>query len=290
MEVMNRTIGLAHLSALHLSPPELVDAAAAAGFTSVGIRVHPATRGETPYPMAAGSFMSVQTIERLAATGLVVRDVEVFTLDGHRGRKDWEPVLEAGAALGASVLNVIGGDPDRARLTDSLAALVEDARKYGIRPSIEPISYQPLDSIPAAGLLVEQTGCGIMLDTLHFVRAGGLIGELIALPAGAVTVIQLCDGPAGTPALPVPHRMPLGQDVNGSARQIESRAKRLAPGEGVFPLREILAALPDAPISIEVPDVWAVEALGTDAHLKHLHTTAERLIGSLLNTEMESTS
>jgi sugar phosphate isomerase/epimerase len=287
---MNRTIGLAHLSALHLSPPELVDAAAAAGFASVGIRVYPATPGESPYPMAAGSFMSAQTIERLAATGLAVRDVEAFTLNGERGREQWEPALEAGAALGASVLNVIGGDSDPARLRDSLAALVDDARKYGIRPSVEPISYQPLDSVTAAGLLVEETGCGIMLDVLHFVRAGGRIPELEDLPAGAVTIIQLCDGPQGTPALPVPRRMPLGQDVNGSARQIESRAKRLAPGEGVFPLREILAALPDAPISIEVPDVAATEAAGTDAHLKHLHTTAELLVGSLPTTEMEPTS
>lgn len=287
---MNRTLGLAHLSALHLSPPELVDAAAAAGFASVGIRVYPATPGESPYPMAAGSFMSAQTIERLAATGLAVRDVEAFTLNGERGREQWEPALEAGAALGASVLNVIGGDSDPARLRDSLAALVDDARKYGIRPSVEPISYQPLDSVTAAGLLVEETGCGIMLDVLHFVRAGGRIPELEDLPAGAVTIIQLCDGPHGTPALPVPRRMPLGQDVNGSARQIESRAKRLAPGEGVFPLREILAALPDAPISIEVPDVAATEAAGTDAHLKHLHTTAELLVGSLPTTEMEPTS
>jgi sugar phosphate isomerase/epimerase len=287
---MNRTIGLAHLSALHLSPPELVDAAAAAGFASVGIRVYPATPGESSYPMAAGSFMSAQTIERLAATGLAVRDVEAFTLNGARGREQWEPALEAGAALGASMLNVIGGDPDPARLRDSLAALVEDARKYGIRPSVEPISYQPLDSVTAAGLLVEETGCGIMLDMLHFVRAGGRVTQLEDLPAGAVTVIQLCDGPHGTPALPVPRSMPLGQDVNGSARQIESRSKRLAPGEGVFPLREILAALPDAPISVEVPDVAAIEAVGTDVHLKHLHTTAELLVGSLPTTEMEPTS
>ena len=287
---MNRTIGLAHLSALHLSPPELVDAAAAAGFASVGIRVYPATPGESPYPMAAGSIMSAQTIERLAATGLAVRDVEAFTLDGARGREQWEPALEAGAALGASVLNVIGGDPDPVRLRDSLAALVDDARKYGIRPSVEPISYQPLDSVPAAGLLVEETGCGIMLDVLHFVRAGGRIPQLEDLPAGSVTVIQLSDGPHGTPALPVPRRMPLGQDVNGSARQIESRSKRLAPGEGVFPLREILAAIPDAPISVEVPDVAAFEAVGTDAHLKHLHTTAELLVGSIPTTEMEPTS
>ena len=287
---MKRTIGLAHLSALHLSPPDLVEAAAAAGFTSVGIRVYPATPGESPYPMAAGSFMSAQTIERLTATGLAVRDVEAFTLDGARGRGQWEPALEAGAALGASVLNVIGGDPDRSRLRDSLASLVEDARKYGIRPSVEPISYQPLNSVTAAGLLVEETGCGIMLDVLHFVRAGGRIEELEDLPAGAVTVLQVCDGPVETPALPTPLRMPLGQDLNGSPRQIESRSKRLAPGEGTFPLRQILAALPQTPISVEVPDVWAVESTGTDAHLKHIHTAAERLLGTLLKTEMESTS
>jgi sugar phosphate isomerase/epimerase len=287
---MNRTIGLAHLSALHLSPPVLVEEAAAAGFTSVGIRVYPATASESPYPMTAGSFMSAQTFDRLAATGLGVRDVEAFTLDGARGRDQWEPALEAGAALGASVLNVIGGDPDPVRLRDTLTALVEDARKYGIRPSVEPISYQPLSSVTAAGVLVEETGCGIMLDVLHFVRAGGGIAELKALPAGAVSVIQLCDGPPTTPVLPVPLRMPLGQDVNGSARQIESRSKRLAPGEGVFPLRQILAALPDAPISVEVPDVAAIEALGTDAYLRHLHNAAERVIGSLLTTEMEPTS
>ncbi|XAS74556.1 TIM barrel protein [Micrococcaceae bacterium Sec5.1] len=282
---MNRTIGLAHLSALHLSPPELVQAAANAGFTSVGIRVYPATKGESTYPMAIGSTMFVHTIDRLAGTGIAVRDVEVFTLNGNRGRAEWEPVLEAGAALGASVLNVIGSDPDGGRLRDSLAALVEDARAFGIRPSVEPISYQPLATVPGAGLLVQQTGCGIMLDVLHFVRAGGRIGELEHLPAGAVTVIQLCDGPADTPDLPVPRAMPLGQDVNGSPRQIESRSKRLAPGEGVFPLREILDLFPDTPISVEVPDVLAVEAQGTFAHLQHLYEAAATLTRTPPKTE-----
>ncbi|MDR6436726.1 sugar phosphate isomerase/epimerase [Paenarthrobacter nicotinovorans] len=277
---MKRTIGLAHLSALHLSPPQLVDAAADAGFTSVGVRVFPATTGESTYPMAAGSVMSARTLDRLAARGVAVRDVEVFTLNGNRGRAEWEPVLEAGAALGASVLNVIGSDPEVPRLTDTLAALVGDAREYGIRPSVEPISYQPLSSVAAAAQLVKETGCGIMLDILHFVRAGGRLTELEELPAGAVTVIQLCDGPADTPDLPVPHAMPLGQDVNGSPRQIESRSKRLPPGEGVFPLREILALFPDTPVSVEVPDVRAVEVQGIDSHLRGLHQAAASLIHS----------
>ncbi|PRB41012.1 xylose isomerase [Arthrobacter sp. MYb23] len=282
---MKRTIGLAHLSALHLSPPELVDAAADAGFTSVGVRVFPATTGESTYPMAAGSELSARMLDRLADRGLAVRDVEVFTLDGNRGRAEWGPVLEAGAALGASVLNVIGSDPDAMRLRDSLSALVEDARGFGIRPSVEPISYQPLSSVSEAGRLVKQTGCGIMLDILHFVRAGGRIAELEYLPTEAVTVIQLCDGPVDTPDLPVPRAMPLGQDVNGSRRQIESRSKRLAPGEGVFPLREILDLFPDTPVSVEVPDVLAVEVQGTVAHLQHLYEAAATLTRTSLKTE-----
>jgi hypothetical protein len=85
---MNRTIGLAHLSALHLSPPELVQAAAAAGFTSVGIRVYPATKGESIYPMAVGSIhCSDRPLIVSQATGLAVRDVEVFTLNGNRGTR-----------------------------------------------------------------------------------------------------------------------------------------------------------------------------------------------------------
>ncbi|MEW1980524.1 sugar phosphate isomerase/epimerase [Citricoccus sp. NPDC079358] len=287
---MNRNLGLAHLSALHLSPPELIDAAAAAGFTSVGIRVHPATQNERPYPVSAGSPMSKKTLGRMEATGLTVRDVEAFTLDGIRSKEQWIPALESGAALEAEILNVICGDPDSGRLKDALSALVEDAKAYKIRPSVEPISYQALDSVTAAGALVEQTGCGIMLDVLHFVRAGGRVAELRDLPPNAVAVIQLCDGPASTPSLPTPDLMPLGQDVNGSARQIESRAKRLAPGRGDFPLTEILRALPDAPISVEVPDVWSADAEGTDVHLRRIYTAAESLLDSLHMTETEPTS
>ena len=54
------------------------------------------------------------------------------------------------------------------------------------------------------------------------------------------------------------------------------------PGR-VFPLIEILAALPDAPVSVEVPDV-AVESHGiTD----HFHTAAATLT-STADTETET--
>ncbi|MFI5719608.1 sugar phosphate isomerase/epimerase family protein [Nocardia sp. NPDC051750] len=276
--LMTRSIGLAHLSALQLTPPELVDAAADYGFNSVGVRVHPATPSENSYPMSLGSPMSVQTLARLEDTGLTVFDVEVFTLDGVRGRDEWMPVLEAGATLGARILNVIGGDDNPRRMTDSLAALVRDAREFGITASIEPISYQQINTFRIGATIAEQTGCGIMLDVLHFVRSGGTISDLVAAPKGSVQVIQLCDGPATVLDLTPPTRMPLGQDTNGSARQIESRAERQVPGEGAFPLVDILRALPGVPISVEVPDVTFVETRGIAAHLKRIFAATHELV------------
>ena len=91
---------------------------------------------------------------------------------------------------------------------------MRDAHEFGITASIEPISYQKVDTFPRAAV-AEQTGCGIMLDVLHFVRAGGTVGDLAAAPPGAVQVIQLRDGPAAVPHLEAPPRMPLGQDTNG---------------------------------------------------------------------------
>jgi sugar phosphate isomerase/epimerase len=281
---VTRPIGLAHLSALHLSPPELVDAAASCGYVSIGVRVHPATASEARYPMTEGSRMAVQALARLQDVDLTVFDVEVFTLDGTRGREEWLPVLEAGAFLGAQVLNVIGGDEQRNRLIDKLSELVNDARAFGITPLIEPISYQKVDTFAAAVFVAERTGCGIMLDVLHFVRAGGTADDLEAAPVGAVQLVQLCDGPAAVPHLSSPARMPLGQDTDGSARQIESRARRLVPGEGDFPLHEILAKLPGVPISVEVPDVAYVESCGVAKHLERLMASTRTLI-STVDTE-----
>jgi hypothetical protein len=74
--------------------------------------------------------------------------------------------------------------------------------------------------------------------------------------------------------------MPLGQDTDGSDRQIESRARRLIPCEGDFPLDEILAKLPGVPISVEVPDVGFVETWGVARHLERLMTSTRNLIAA----------
>ena len=59
--------------------------------------------------------------------------------------------------------------------------------------------------------------------------------------------IQLCDGPLALPeALELPDELPLGMTADGSVLQIEARVQREVPGEGGFPLAELLAAVPAA--------------------------------------------
>jgi sugar phosphate isomerase/epimerase len=256
MSAAQPPVGVAHLTLLQLSPPELVSTAAAAGYDFVGVRVKAVTAGEHQYPMEPGSPMSEETLRRLDDTGLIVRDVEFLSLGPATGPGDWRPALEAGAALGASTLSLVGADEDRPRLTATLARLVEDARPFGIRPTLEPISYQPVHRLADAAALATATGAALLLDALHLQRGGGSLDDVRGLAPDLVPVVQLCDGPLTAPTrLEAPAHLPLGMTADGSPLQLEARALRSAPGEGEFPLRDLLAALPSGTrISVEVPD------------------------------------
>ncbi|PXY36625.1 sugar phosphate isomerase/epimerase family protein [Prauserella flavalba] len=248
-------IGLAHLTLLRLSPPDLVGAAAEAGYDFVGVRVRAATAGEHQYPMAAGSPMSRETVRRLADTGLRVRDIEFLTLGPDTVAADWRPALDAGAALGASTVSVAAADPDRSRLTDTLAALTDDALPLGLRPTLEPISYQPVSTVAEAAALASATGAAVLLDALHVQRGGSPLDDVRALDPDLVPVVQLCDGPLAAPAhLDLPAELPMGMRADGSVLQVEARVRRELVGDGELPLRELVTAVPDGtPLSVEVP-------------------------------------
>ena len=77
---MTRETGLEHLTMLGVSPPNLVTAAAAAGFDAVGLRISPAADGERPWPVSPGSPLLAETIRRCADTGVRVLDAEAVRL------------------------------------------------------------------------------------------------------------------------------------------------------------------------------------------------------------------
>jgi len=205
--------------------------------------------------MESGSPMSRETLRRLDDTGLHVADVEFLALGPDTGPADWRPALDAGAALGARTISVAGADPDRQRLTDTLAALTADAGAVGIRPTLEPISYQPVSTVSQAAAIASAAGAAVLLDPLHIQRGGSSLDDVRALDPGLVPCLQLCDGPSAAPEhLDLPKRLPLGMTADGSVLQVEARVQRQLVGDGEFPLAELIAAVPTGtPLSVEVP-------------------------------------
>lgn len=266
-----RRLGLAQLSLVGTAPPDLVSIAAEAGFDFIGARVRPVTPTERPYNLQPGSPMLRETLVRMADTGITVEDIEFLLLDGtglQNGadqREAWLRMMEAGQALGASTLTVACADPDLDRFGDHLAQMTQDGKAYGIVPTLEPIAYQTVRSIPQAVELADRAGCKIVVDALHVNRFGGTWAQLEDA-AGLVPMIQLCDGPS----IPPPGREGL---------ILESRSERGVPGEGQFDLPAMLASFPaDTPVSVETPSGSRVAVMGELAWAKQLKAAANSVL------------
>jgi sugar phosphate isomerase/epimerase len=251
-----------------------------AGFEAVGIRIGVAAPGEEPWPMTPGTPMLAATLARLADTGTVVQDVEIITITPETTAEPYDPLFEVGARLGARFFNVMVTDPDVARAHDTFAALCERALPYGLRPCMEGISYTAVRDLKTARAVLAGTGGGLIVDPLHLQRSGDDVTDLQQVEPAVLGYLQLCDGPRMVPdSIPLPDRMPRGQTVAGSVRQLESRAARLLPGEGEIPVVDFAAALPpDLPVSVEAPNRQLLEALGPAGFLRRARTAARTVL------------
>ncbi|MBD1544327.1 sugar phosphate isomerase/epimerase [Arthrobacter sp. IA7] len=270
MSAPRRPLGLAQLSLLNTAPPQLVAIAAEARFDFIGARVRPVTPTERPYDLQPGSPMLRETLARMADTGVAVRDIEFLLLDGTDQRDAWLAMLEAGQALGAASLTVAASDPDTGRLADTLARMTEDGRSYGVVPTLEPISYQAVNSIPAAVALARSSGCNVVLDALHLNRFGAVPGSAqwqdLEANLDLVPLLQLCDGPAQRPA-------------DRAALVAESRSERGVPGEGGFDLAAMVNVFPaDRAVSVEVPSDSTVARLGELGWARKLKEAADTVL------------
>jgi len=242
---MTRALALAALTALELSPPELVSTAAAAGYTHVGLRLIAATPTEPQHAMIGDTPMVRETRARLDATGVQVLDVEIFRLKPDTDvARDAQGIVETGARLGAKHLLVAGNDPDEARLTDNFAALCDLAARHGIAPQLEFMAWTDAKDLAQAARIVERAGRangGILVDAFHLSRSRSRIEDIARLPASRFRYAQLCDVPAAIPP-------------TLDAILAEARAERRFPGEGELDLVGLVRALPRGlPLSLEVP-------------------------------------
>ena len=258
-------LGLAHLTALELSPPALVTAAARAGFASVGLRFVPATPNGPAFPTRVGTEAHRALKQILTAEGVGVADIEFIQLTPDIDVQAFAGVFEAAADLGAISVTVSGDDHDNARLTAHFAELCDLALPFGLRVDLEFMRWRAIGALPQALAIVRQankSNGAVLVDALHLTRSGGKAGDLTSIPDEWLRAAQICDAGADTPS-------------TEAAIITEAREGRLPPGEGALPLGDLLEALPaDAFLSVEMP----MPALETQVRIATAFEATRRLL------------
>lgn len=116
-------------------------------------------------------------------------------------------------------------------LVDSYAAICRRAAERGMQCDLEFIPLWGVVDLETAWKIVggaATTNGGIVFDTWHYVRGGSKLDTLREIPGRLIHSVQLNDGP-----LRLPKDVTLEKDCY----------RRLFPGEGEFPLTDILRVL-----------------------------------------------
>jgi sugar phosphate isomerase/epimerase len=237
-------LGLAHLAVLDVAPLELVTLAATTGFAFIGLRLHPAFPGSPSYEIPRGSREMREMQRRLDSEGVRVYDVEFVTIAEGFAPSRLTAMLDSASELGAQRISVCGDDPDHSRFVLNFAGLCDLAASFGMGVDLEFMAWRQVSSLPQAVQIVKEArkpNAAALVDALHLARTGGAPRDLRGVPPSFIRSAQLCDAPAAGP-------------VSEDAAIEEARSRRLPPGSGELPLRELLAELPaDTALSLEVP-------------------------------------
>jgi sugar phosphate isomerase/epimerase len=242
-----RPLSLAHLTVLDTTPPELVAVAAAAGFRTIGIRLTATPSvGVPPYDVLHDGPMLRETLARLADTGVSVLDTEFLRFEPDQPDGIPEGFLEVSARLGARHVLLMSAEPEESRTLDRFGDLCDRAARYGLHVNLEFAVYTGVRTLAHAASVIARSGrsnASILIDALHFSRSGGVPAHVAQVDPSLFRYAQICDaGPD----------MPGSTDTPALVR--EARTGRLLPGEGVLPLKELVAALPaQLPLAIEAP-------------------------------------
>ncbi|MCK9563635.1 MAG: sugar phosphate isomerase/epimerase [Bacteroidales bacterium] len=255
-----RPLGLHQITAMEAEPAELIEIAHAVGYREVCLFTHIPAIDSTTVEGSEPSFPLVTTtnkkevMARLKDLDISVANIEFFSIYAGLDVENFRPGLELGQELNArcAVTHVL--DPDFSRAVDSLARLAEMASEYSLDVGLEFMGVSPpCNSIARAVEYmrsVNRDNFGIAVDMLHMIRTGGTVSDLRAVPEKSIKYAQICDGKSLAVSADY-----MDEALNG----------RLMPGEGHFPIKEILKALPNhIPLDVEIPSL-AKQKLGMTA-------------------------
>ena len=268
---MRWQFSLAHLTALQCSPPQLIEIAARAGYEFVGLRAIPVGASDEPlHPFATDRSLFSKTKAALAATGVQLLDIEVARIVKEATPRDYLPAIEAAAQLGGKHVLSSAWCDDSSYIQDFFTELCSLAKPFGLTVDLEFVTWSGIKAPADAVELLRATGCdnaGILLDTLHFDRSRADVGLLSALPKHWFHFVQVSDAPAR-----------YSTDRDELVRI--GRGARLYLGEGGIDIAAILRRVPTVPLSIEIPNIAKLAALGAEQYARLCIETARSYLAA----------
>ena len=270
---MARKFSLAYLTIPGVDPVEQIKIAKETGYDFVSLRTIPMhLPGEPEFLLDKDPKLFEATKAALKEYDMPLMDIELARVRKDLDIEEYKPAFEKAAELGAT--DVLGSiwTRDKAWYTETAGKVADMAKEFGLKYNIEFLPWAGVRNLQEDITLIDNLGRDnvyVMVDTLHAGRAGVSGAELARTPAKYFNFIHLCDGPAG------PDGDPVLDNIKDDLMLYTAREARYYPGEGAMPIAEMVKAMPNIPLSIELPNLKEIEARGRKGHAARCLETAK---------------
>lgn len=260
------SIGVDHLSVIGMPPVDFISVAKEAGLSSVSLFYEQRTNplGFPDWSLISDARLRREVVRRLDDTGMILALGEGCVLKSDTDVKDLQSVLDIFTEIGAPRVGLVSFEADPDRETEQQHRLAEMASARNLELCVECSRRRKLEHLANRIDGFRPLEAGIVIDAMHFFRAGESINLFSRFDPRLFAYLQICDVPLRT-----------GVNIDEAEYREEALHKRLPPGEGELPLEALVAALPeDITISMEIPQLDL--ALKGIPHVERLRYAADR--------------
>ena len=255
---MSRKFSLAYLTIPGTHPVEQINIAAKAGYDFVSLRPIPMHLPNEPlFQFDVDKNLYNEIKKALEENNIKLLDIELARIREDLKIEDYESAFEAAASLGASGVISSIWTKDKEFYIKEFEGLCNLASKYSLNVNLEFVTFAgvaDLDDVMEVLNTIEKDNAFLLVDTLHAHRSKVSAENLTKVDKSKFGLIHLCDGPDLIPKLDDPDMI----DV--------AREGRLYPGDGDIDLKGMLLAMPENPISIELPNSKEMKSRGALGH------------------------
>lgn len=274
---MARKFSLAYLTIPGTNPMDQIRIAKETGYDFVSLRTIPMhLPGEPEFLLDKDPALFEAVKNALKEYDMPVMDIELARVRKDLDIEEYKPAFEAAAKLGAT--DVLGSvwTRDKVWYTETAGKIADYAKQFGLKYNIEFLPWAGVRNLQDDITLIDtlaRDNVYIMVDTLHAGRAGVTAAELARTPAKYFNFIHLCDGPAGKDT-DDPKDCVLN-NIKDDLMLYTAREARYYVGEGDIDIAGMIKAMPNIPLSIELPNLKEMEVRGAKGHAQRCLETAK---------------